>query len=130
MKNQDLVIGAAVVGAFLLLHKKALPAASAAIYTPSAVGATLQQQAADAARNAGLLSLFGSVFKDPLQNSVVTPESRAITRAGDPYYHSDAAGIGGTVPGVDATAATAIAYGQGMPTYDAGAANDNYLANY
>lgn len=121
-KNPMLML--ALAGAAVWALTRARPAAAAAVYRPSAVGATVQQQAADAARNMGILSTIGSwLTPSNLQPSVVTDAGRAAVRAGDSYYGnayggSDAAT--GTVPATDTTAQATYDYADSGNGYGGG----------
>jgi hypothetical protein len=98
------------------------PAAAAAVYRPSAVGATVQQQAADAARNSQIFSAIGSFLAPVFQPSVITSAARAAVRSGDPYYggSGEGAAIGGVIPEwiYDQVAVDAAAWNSYMGTAD------------
>lgn len=87
MKNKPLIIAAAALGALYLVSRNR--AVAGRVIIPSQPGATLAQQAADAARNNAIINALGSVggwLSSSLQPSIVTPEARAAVRANDPYY--------------------------------------------
>ncbi len=97
MKNKPLLIVAAALAGLFIISRRS--SAAGAIIIPSQPGASLAQQAADAARNNAIINALGSVggwLSSSLQPSVVTPEARAAVRAGDDYYTGQ---VSGTVAG-------------------------------
>lgn len=101
-KNPLLLAGLAVVAIYLWNRSRTGNAYAGYVIQPSASGATLAQQAADAARNARLMDVLGvggTWLGNTLQPSVVNEAARAAVRAGDPYYTSNDDAIGGTIPG-------------------------------
>lgn len=83
-----------ILGAGMFVYTRRATAAQA-LYRPSAPGATVSQQSADAARNMGVINLLGGLG-NWLQPSTITPAARAAVRAGDPYYAT--IGLGGIAP--------------------------------
>lgn len=79
-----LVIG---LGLFWFFSRRAT---AGAVVTASTPGATVAQQAADAARNQAIINLSGGLasWLSGLKPSIVTPEGRAAVREGDTYYSS------------------------------------------
>ncbi len=104
-----------LIGAGLLWWLTRRTANAAGVIVPSATGASVAQQAADAARNQALINLSGGLagWLSGLKPSVVTSDARDAVRAGDPYYSSGPE-IG---PGAEATAAAwSSGAGLGMDT--------------
>lgn len=117
-----LIIGAGL--GWFLLRRQAVAGQSSALVASQAA-ATLQQQAADAARNAAMLNLAGNFgnWLGNLRPSLVTPDARAIVREGDPYYGTPTYGDPATA------AAWSIGPGLGQDTLSNMSGGSDYAVN-